>query len=231
MQVTKRGAAAPPVAAEPVKVSLHDCLACSGCITSAETVLLQHQSSEEFLSKLREPGIKVVVSVSPQSRAALAAFYGLTPSQTMRRLGTWLRSLGVSHVFDLSTSHDLSLLETASEFIARLRAAHPERCAAPSHHSHPQPQQPGTTTPMETDGEAAPSGQTQPQTQPMQPLPMLASACPGWICYAEKTHGDHVLPYISHTKSPQAVMGTLIKQVRTWTCITIIKNGVWGCWL
>ena len=35
------------------------------------------------------------------------------------------------------------------------------------------------------------------------PLPMLASACPGWVCYAEKTHGDYVLPYISTTKSPQ----------------------------
>lgn len=22
------------------------------------------------------------------------------------------------------------------------------------------------------------------------PLPVLASACPGWICYAEKTHGE-----------------------------------------
>jgi hypothetical protein len=32
---------------------------------------------------------------------------------------------------------------------------------------------------------------------------MLASACPGWVCYAEKTHGEFVLPYISSTKSPQ----------------------------
>ncbi len=32
---------------------------------------------------------------------------------------------------------------------------------------------------------------------------MLASACPGWVCYAEKTHGDYILPYISFTKSPQ----------------------------
>jgi iron only hydrogenase large subunit-like protein len=43
------------------------------------------------------------------------------------------------------------------------------------------------------------------------PLPMLASACPGWICYAEKTHGDFVLPYISTTKSPQQIMGSIVK--------------------
>ena len=36
-------------------------------------------------------------------------------------------------------------------------------------------------------------------------LPMLASACPGWVCYAEKTHGDTVLPYISTTRSPQVI--------------------------
>ena len=35
------------------------------------------------------------------------------------------------------------------------------------------------------------------------PLPMLASACPGWVCYAEKTHGSYILPYISTAKSPQ----------------------------
>ncbi|XKL68470.1 hypothetical protein PGB90_003961 [Kerria lacca] len=41
-------------------------------------------------------------------------------------------------------------------------------------------------------------------------LPMLASACPGWICYAEKTHG-FLLPFISTTKSPQQIMGSLLK--------------------
>ena len=41
-------------------------------------------------------------------------------------------------------------------------------------------------------------------------LPMLASACPGWVCYAEKTHGDYVLPHISTTKSPQVGPLTLL---------------------
>ncbi|KAJ7306103.1 hypothetical protein JRQ81_010469 [Phrynocephalus forsythii] len=40
---------------------------------------------------------------------------------------------------------------------------------------------------------------------------MLASACPGWICYAEKTHGSFIIPYISTAKSPQQVMGSLVK--------------------
>jgi len=41
-------------------------------------------------------------------------------------------------------------------------------------------------------------------------MTMLCGACPGWICYAEKTHGE-VLPLISTTKSSQQIMGYLIK--------------------
>ena len=33
----------------------------------------------------------------------------------------------------------------------------------------------------------------------------------GWVCYAEKTHGSYVLPYISTTKSPQQIMGSFVK--------------------
>lgn len=39
---------------DPVKVSLHDCLACSGCITTAETIMLEQQSTGmAFCSILR----------------------------------------------------------------------------------------------------------------------------------------------------------------------------------
>ena len=41
--------------------------------------------------------------------------------------------------------------------------------------------------------------------------PILTSACPGWICYAEKTHGSWILPYISKVKSAQQIMGSLVK--------------------
>ncbi|TQS32055.1 hypothetical protein Golomagni_07640, partial [Golovinomyces magnicellulatus] len=49
------------------------------------------------------------------------------------------------------------------------------------------------------------------ETGPAQPSqPILASSCPGWVCYAEKTH-PHVLPHLSKVKSPQALMGTMVK--------------------
>lgn len=36
-------------------------------------------------------------------------------------------------------------------------------------------------------------------------------ALTGWVCYAEKTHGNLIIPHISTTKSPQQIMGSLVK--------------------
>lgn len=43
--------------------------------------------------------------------------------------------------------------------------------------------------------------------------PVLVSACPGWVCYAEKTHGSWLLPYLSTVKSAQQLAGSLLKKV------------------
>lgn len=48
----------------------------SGCVTSAETVLITAQSTKEFLKNVGI-GKTVVVSISPQSRASLAAHFNL----------------------------------------------------------------------------------------------------------------------------------------------------------
>ncbi|CAL9049348.1 unnamed protein product [Musa banksii] len=156
-----------PLQTEAVKISLKDCLACSGCITSAETIMLEKQSLDEFLAHINY-GDTVVVSISPQSRASLAAYFDLSPSQILRKVTTLFKSLGAKAVYDTSCSRDLSLIESCNEFISRYQ-------------------------------------------QHGQSLPMLSSACPGWICYAEKTLGSYILPYISHVKSPQQTIGAAIK--------------------
>ena len=33
--------------------------------------------------------------------------------------------------------------------------------------------------------------------------PLLCSACPGIVCYAEKTQGDLLVPHLSKVRSPQ----------------------------
>ncbi|XP_062013642.1 protein NAR1 isoform X2 [Rosa rugosa] len=159
---------------EPVKISLKDCLACSGCITSAETVMLEKQSLDEFLLNV-DKGKAVIVSLSPQSRASLAVHFGISQLQVFRKLTTLFKSLGVKAIFDTSCSRDLSLIESCNEFMTRYNQS--------------------------TDDESRKSL-----------LPMISSACPGWICYAEKTLGSYVLPYISSVKSPQQTIGVIVKK-------------------
>ncbi|KAG2501623.1 hypothetical protein HYH03_000128 [Edaphochlamys debaryana] len=43
-----------------------------------------------------------------------------------------------------------------------------------------------------------------------EPLPMFTSCCPGWIAMMEKSYPD-LIPYVSSCKSPQMMMGTVVK--------------------
>uniref|UniRef100_A0A8C6Y6U4 Cytosolic iron-sulfur assembly component 3 n=1 Tax=Naja naja TaxID=35670 RepID=A0A8C6Y6U4_NAJNA len=162
---------------EKAKITLNDCLACSGCITSAESILITQQSHEELSRVLNankassSPKKLVVVSVSPQARASLAARFGMTPLDTAKKLTAFFKNLGVHFVFDTTFTRNFSLLESQQEFVQRFQR----------------------------------------QVEDKKALPMLAAACPGWICYAEKTHGSFIIPYISTTRSPQQIMGSLIK--------------------
>ncbi|XP_055878060.1 cytosolic iron-sulfur assembly component 3-like [Biomphalaria glabrata] len=167
---------------EKAKITLNDCLACSGCITSAESVLIAQQSQDELYRVLKENILLkqtgqssqeklVVLSISPQARASVAAKFKLSAQAAARKLTSFFKSLGVHYVFDAAFANNFSLIESCLEFEKRYKAS-------------------------ETTKDS---------------LPMLASACPGWICYAEKTHGSYILPFISSIKSPQQIMGSLVK--------------------
>ena len=42
-------------------------------------------------------------------------------------------------------------------------------------------------------------------------LPILASSCPGWICFAEKSHG-WILDHVSRAKSPMSMCGEYLRR-------------------
>lgn len=188
----------------PAQISLTDCLACSGCVTSAETVLINLQNQLEVLSALdKAPSVPAasiaaatsqpgdvpdlqgsvfVASVSPQSRASLAATYRISEREAGHLITQLLSgpdglANGGKHgshftwVIDTNICREVSRQLGAQEVIDAL--------------------QPDSTGPAK---------------------PILSSACPGWICYAEKTQ-PHVLPHLSRLKSPQALTGTLLKSV------------------
>lgn len=167
---------------EKVEITLADCLACSGCITSAESILVTQQSQEELMRVFREKtqyqsrdGISstfIVVSLSVQAVLSIAEHYNLNSEQALNKLAGYFYQLGADIVLDMTVADDFALLESAKEFIQRYRAN---------------------------------------KNGAKNQLPMLSSSCPGWVCYAEKTHGNFILPYISVTKSPQQIMGSLVK--------------------
>jgi len=125
-----------------------------------------------------------VASISPQSRASIAATYSVTSTEAGYmiqqllsgpnglRSGGKQRS-GFTWVADTNRMREACLVAAAEEMQQSFSAG----------------------------------GQAQAGKKPL-----LTSACPGWICYAEKTH-PHILPHLSRLKSPQALTGTLLKSV------------------
>ena len=188
---------------QPAQISLTDCLACSGCVTSAETVLINLQNQLEVLSALdAAPSLSAsditaaaaslsgglldtegsifVASVSPQSRASLAATYRISEREAGHVITQLLSGPDGLAKGGKHGSHFTWVVDTN---ICR------EACLQLGAQEVLQSLQPDATGPAK---------------------PILSSACPGWICYAEKTQ-PHVIPHLSRLKSPQALTGTLLK--------------------
>jgi iron only hydrogenase large subunit-like protein len=115
------------------QISLSDCLACSGCVTSAETVLIQAQSVDKLLNQIEHFDIRVV-TISPQARASIATRFGVDVVTAQGKIETFLRNcLGIHHILDMGqVFHDISLLETAAEFVHRYRQQQLNTSTTPS---------------------------------------------------------------------------------------------------
>ena len=211
------------------QVSLSDCLACSGCVTSAETVLIEQQSKAEFLASLQDRSKydHFVVTISTQTLASLAAHLDCSVEQCAEVTKRFLADLGIDAVLDLSTAGDIALLEIASEFVHRKR----------------NPEEAGWKKPMVSKAESksevtwySESGEQvqAPLEELKRPLslPMLSSECPGWICFVEKTHPE-AISYVSTAMSPQQVSGVLVKTLlaerKKWTPSRIYHCSIMPC--
>ncbi len=162
----------------PAKVSLTDCLACSGCVTSAESVLIEAQSCAEFIAgaeRAAKSGGAVVVSVAREALASMAVRFGLGLADMMRALARFFEGFGAESVADLAFASEFEAQEAEREFVARFRGG-----------------------------------------DPAAPLPLLCSTCPGWVCYAEKKHEAFILPHMSTVRSPQQLMGAIVKRYSPW---------------
>lgn len=95
------------------------CLLISGCVTSAEEVLIQEQSYNKLVDVLSAGSGSVVVTLSPQTVASIAHVLGARLIDTFVFLATMLKSLGVQYVLDASAGGDVALMESGYEFLRR----------------------------------------------------------------------------------------------------------------
>ncbi|KAJ8143621.1 hypothetical protein OXX80_010770 [Metschnikowia pulcherrima] len=108
----------------PAQISLADCLACSGCITSAEEVLVAQHSHDQLLKALRDGSKSFVVSISHQSRSSLAHAYGYTVEQMDRLLISFFQNqLGFKFVVGTALGRKLSLLQESHQLMQRKSGA------------------------------------------------------------------------------------------------------------
>lgn len=141
-------ASSPPVATEISKatVSVSDCLACSGCITSAEAVLVTTRHNAKTLmeqcSGARRNGRRIVFTISPAALADLGRVLTESNPESMpsdRRLllkNALLRKISnllknkfhARLVLDGLVPLRISLLESALEFCQRYQYIYGARC-------------------------------------------------------------------------------------------------------
>jgi len=171
-----------------VSASIADCLACSGCITTAESVLLQEQHSLQALKQRLQAHhqaeqtskVHVVVTISPASFADLFRHLKLNDTvQHRQQLTTCLsQALKLQAVEEerYSTSTLCSVLDARVPLEWSLQASVDEFCA---------------------------NYQAREKTRTSQ-TPLVSSSCPAVVCLVEKTRTS-VLSYLSKVKSPMAL--------------------------
>jgi iron only hydrogenase large subunit-like protein len=97
------------------KVSLSDCLACSGCITSAESVLLETHSLATLQEKLLQNEI-ITISISQQSLLSISDNFSMNVDIVFNKLSQILRKKGVNQVVDMCHARDVVLECCYQEF-------------------------------------------------------------------------------------------------------------------
>lgn len=169
---------------EKAQISLADCLACSGCITSSEEVLISQHSFQEFVSFWTEHAaaqaageLHYVLSLSQQARASFANAFDVSVEVADRVLArVFVEHYGFEYVVSVGVGRRLAYAALYDEVEARTK-------------SEPEP----------AAGAAAGAN-------------VLASICPGWVLYVEKTHPE-LAGRLSRVRSPQYITCRLVKDV------------------
>ena len=200
-----------------VKASIADCLACSGCVTTAETVLLEQTHSLTSLKARRQmktsnvSGIRAL-TISPNSLADFCRHYQLENTlRTQRQITTLLSQiLNVSVVIDGNLPLTWMWQVEAQEFCTLYRQR--EQIQEASRNGSLDI--PMASTPIDAyrtlvytaQGNQVQSNQEFPfQNQ----LPLISASCPAVVCWIEKSK-HALIRHLSKAKSPMSLMGRML---------------------
>jgi NADH-quinone oxidoreductase subunit G/NADP-reducing hydrogenase subunit HndD len=121
---TGRGSGSRVAAAFDEGLNVSGCVGCGQCVMACPTGALREAShTERVLDALADPARHVVIQHAPSVSVTLGECFGLPPGQDVDGLlNAALRRLGFKRVFDTGFTADLTVMEEASELLARLKS-------------------------------------------------------------------------------------------------------------
>ncbi len=104
-------------------LNVSSCINCGQCVVVCPTgALTEKDYTREVMEALDDPNQLVVVQHAPSVSVSLGEEFGLPPGVDVAgRMTAALRAIGFDRVFDTGFSADLTIMEEASELIARIR--------------------------------------------------------------------------------------------------------------
>ncbi|MCH8474194.1 MAG: [FeFe] hydrogenase, group A [Opitutales bacterium] len=97
------------------------CIRCGQCSAHCPTgAIVENDETATVWEALRDPGKICTVQIAPSVRVALGEAFGLPPGTNLTgKIYSALRRLGFKAIFDTTFAADLTIIEEASEFVAR----------------------------------------------------------------------------------------------------------------
>jgi iron only hydrogenase large subunit-like protein len=212
-----------------VTATIADCLACSGCVTTAETVLMEERHNLEKLSTALALKRPVLLTISPAALADWQRHHdhgnGTGIASTAQWVSLWHKYLNVVAVIDGNLPLQWSLAAAVREFTdayrrnqKRLLATAAEKNGkyldinVSKNEMFERKMMPSRALDRNKTEYWLADGTTEvvdeaPQPRTHQALPLITSSCPAIVCYVEKS--SHALvPHLSTAASPMMCVGS-----------------------
>ncbi|MES1902183.1 MAG: hypothetical protein MHPSP_000691 [Paramarteilia canceri] len=157
-----------------ISLTLSDCLACVGCLSSEEQIVISNSQNMDILkqnlSKSKDFQTNICI-VSPQTVSSFSKYLSIPLSESESLICKGLRNIGFEYIFDQNWGKIICHRMLCQEF----------------------------DSVIENSGNQS------------QVKPLIVSACPGLVCYAESS--KHVLiPHLSKNISPPLALAIYIRK-------------------